>query len=51
MNKLFEAGGFDATRTGYCRLTQMVPTDIILGAIDRLEASGIAASQPEWSIP
>ena len=40
VNKLFEAGGFDATRTGYCRLTQMVPTDIILGAIDRLEASG-----------
>ena len=39
VNKLFEAGTFEATQTGYCRLTQMVPTDIILDAIDRLETT------------
>jgi uncharacterized protein len=39
VNKLFETGTFAATRTGYCRLTQMVPTDIILDAIDRLETT------------
>jgi uncharacterized protein len=37
VNKLFESGTFEATTTGYCRLTQMVPTDIILDALDRLQ--------------
>jgi uncharacterized protein len=46
VNKLFEAGSFDATQTGYCRLTQMVPTDIILDALDRLPASVLPNSLP-----
>jgi uncharacterized protein len=41
VNKLFETGTFETTRTGYCRLTQMVPTDIILDAIDRLETTSV----------
>jgi uncharacterized protein len=36
VNKLYEAGSFEATKTGYCKLTQMIPTDIILDALDRL---------------
>ncbi len=47
VNKLFEAGGFEATRTGYCRLTQMVPTDIILGAIDRVGQQGAVAGRAQ----
>ena len=42
VNKLFEAGGFEATRTGYCRLTQMVPADIILDAVDQFGRQGDA---------
>ncbi len=41
VNKLFEAGSFAATRTSYCTLTQMVPTDLLLEAFDRLE-QGVA---------
>lgn len=37
VNKLFEAGSFTSTRTSYCTLTQMVPTDLLLEAFDRLE--------------
>jgi uncharacterized protein len=42
VNKLFENESFATTRTAFCSLTQMVPTDIILEAYDRLEegASG-----------
>lgn len=36
-NKLFENGTFAGTTTSYCTLTQMVPTDLILEAYDRLE--------------
>jgi uncharacterized protein len=39
VNKLFETGSFEATRTGYCRLTQIVPTDIVLDSLDRLAKS------------
>jgi uncharacterized protein len=45
VNKLFETGSFTGTRTSYCTLTQMVPTDLLLDAFDRLEqdwASGAA---------
>ena len=38
-NKLFENGSFGGTTTSYCMLTQMVPTDLILEAYDRLEQS------------
>ena len=38
-NKLFENGSFASTTTSYCMLTQMVPTDLILEAYERLEQS------------
>lgn len=37
VNKLFENGSFATTQTSFCNLTQMVPTDLILEAHDRLE--------------
>ena len=51
VNKLFENGRFDSTTTSFCTLTQMVPTDLILNAYDRLEQNwtdnGLAAiAQP-----
>ena len=39
VNKLFESGSFTGTRTSFCTLTQIVPTDLILEAYDRLEQS------------
>jgi uncharacterized protein len=42
VNKLFENGSFASTETSFCVLTQMVPTDLILEAYDRLEQSWIA---------
>ena len=41
VNKLFENGSFASTRTSYCTLTQIVPTDLILEAYDRLEQSWV----------
>ena len=41
VNKLFETGAFTGTRTSFCTLTQIVPTDLILEAYDRLEQSWI----------
>src|SRR5437764_275534 len=48
VNKLFETGSFTGTRTSYCTLTQMVPTDLLLEAFDRLEQSwdGPSVSTP-----
>lgn len=37
VNKLFENGSFESTRTAFCDLTQKVPIDLILGAFSRLE--------------
>jgi uncharacterized protein len=37
INKLFENGSFATTQTSFCSLTQMVPTDLILEAHERLE--------------
>ena len=37
INKLSENGTFASTRTAFCGLVHMVPTDLILGALDRLE--------------
>ncbi|SKA16354.1 uncharacterized protein SAMN02745126_03874 [Enhydrobacter aerosaccus] len=39
INKLFENGSFASTKTSYCKLTQIVPTDLVLEAYDRLEQS------------
>ncbi len=37
VNKLSENGRFASSKTSFCTLVQMVPTDIILGALDQLE--------------
>lgn len=43
-NKMYENGSFASTRTAFCALTQMVPTDLILEAYDQLE------QQPDASL-
>jgi uncharacterized protein len=50
VNKLFENGSFTGTETSYCTLTQMVPTDLILEAYDRLE-KGWAVAGPTTITP
>jgi uncharacterized protein len=51
VNKLFENGSFTGTETSYCTLTQMVPTDLILEAYDRLAFSPAAeTSRPTSSL-
>ena len=37
VNKLAENGSFATSRTAFCGLVQIVPTDLILQALDRLE--------------
>jgi len=37
VNKLTENGTFESSRTVFCSLVQIVPTDLILNALDRLE--------------
>ncbi|HET6233971.1 MAG TPA: SPASM domain-containing protein [Acetobacteraceae bacterium] len=37
VNKLTENGSFASDRTRFCELTQMVPTDLILDALERVE--------------
>jgi uncharacterized protein len=37
VNKLAENGSFRSSRTSFCSLTQMVPVDAILDALDQLE--------------
>jgi uncharacterized protein len=37
VNKLAENGSFASSRTKFCTLVQIVPTDLILHALDRLE--------------
>ena len=37
VNKLAENGNFASSRTAFCSLVQIVPTDLILHALDRLE--------------
>ena len=39
VNKLSENGSFASSKTSFCTLVQMVPTDLILNAFDRLEGS------------
>ncbi len=43
VNKLAENGSFASSRTAFCTLVQMVPTDLILQALDRLEGGMHAA--------
>jgi uncharacterized protein len=47
VNKLTENGSFATSRTQFCRLIQIVPTDLILSALDRLEGEfdGVAAAR------
>jgi uncharacterized protein len=47
INKLTENGSFDSDRTGFCTLTQMVPTDLILAAFDQMQGSADAQSLPQ----
>jgi uncharacterized protein len=47
INKITENGSFDSDRTGFCMLTQMVPTDLILGAFEQLQNSADAQSAPQ----
>jgi uncharacterized protein len=51
VNKLTENGSFATSRTQFCRLIQIVPTDLILSALDRLEGEfdGAAARAPHQS--
>lgn len=51
VNKLFEKGAFAATRTSFCTLTQVVPTDLILEAYERLEQSWIPPQAVEAAAP
>jgi uncharacterized protein len=51
VNKLFENGAFTGTRTSFCTLTQVVPTDLILEAYDRLEQSWIPPKALEAAAP
>ena len=37
VNKLAENGSFCSSRTRFCELVQMVPTDLVLEAMDRME--------------
>jgi uncharacterized protein len=46
VNKLFENGSFASARTSFCTLTQIVPTDLILEAYDRLEESWAGDNVP-----
>ena len=39
VNKLAENGSFASTETTYCRLTKMQATDLVLDALERVEAS------------
>ena len=40
VNKLTENGSFASDRTRFCELTQMVPIDLILDALERMELDG-----------
>ncbi len=47
VNKLAENGSFNSTSTAFCRLTQMVPIDLILDAFDRLKVAADGHEPPE----
>jgi uncharacterized protein len=47
INKLTENASFASDRTRFCELTQMVPTDLILDALERMELDGQPALATE----
>src|SRR5271170_5350880 len=47
VNKLSENGSFATSRTAFCSLVQIVPTDLILNALDRLEGKFENAGERE----
>ncbi|HEU0155123.1 MAG TPA: cyclophane-forming radical SAM/SPASM peptide maturase GrrM/OscB [Stellaceae bacterium] len=49
VNKLFENGSFTSTETTYCRLAKMRATDLVLDALDRVPADGLADATPAAS--
>jgi uncharacterized protein len=49
VNKLTENGSFCSERTSFCALTQMIPTDLILNAIDRLSNTAIVGAATAFS--
>ena len=51
VNKLFENGSFTGTTTSFCTLTQMVPTDLLLEAYDRLEQTWPGSAMPVQANP
>ncbi|MEJ0020462.1 MAG: cyclophane-forming radical SAM/SPASM peptide maturase GrrM/OscB [Acetobacteraceae bacterium] len=55
VNKLSENGGFTSGRTRFCELTLMVPTDLILDALERLDPlvdpARAAPSATDWRAP
>ena len=46
INKLSENGSFASSATTFCELVHKVPTDLVLGALDRLERSLEAGTPP-----
>jgi uncharacterized protein len=53
VNKLSENGSFESSRTVFCTLVQIVPTDLILSALDRMEieSDGRVAGGQHWLEP
>ncbi len=51
VNKLTENGSFATGRTAFCSLVQMVPTDLILSALDRLEENFSSRGVSELPMP
>jgi uncharacterized protein len=54
VNKLSENGRFASDQTRFCELTLMVPTDLILDALDRvdpiLQMTDAASSATPWRV-
>jgi uncharacterized protein len=46
VNKLSENGSFQSTKTSFCNLVQITPTDLILAAFDRMEESLLQGRRP-----
>jgi uncharacterized protein len=49
VNKLAENGTFASTETTYCRLTKMRGTDLVLDALERVQASASDGTRPSAS--
>ncbi len=51
VNKLSENGSFRSGATSYCRLTEMVPADLVIDAFDRLERGIADAPVMDFAYP